>query len=72
MLGDKLYFKALHQYMNEWKGKHPVPYDFFYSINSGSGKNLNWFWNKWFFGWDFPDLALKNVAQSAGETTSDH
>lgn len=68
LLGDKFYFKALHQYMNEWKGKHPVPYDFFYSINSGSGKNLNWFWNKWFFGWDFPDLALKNVAPSADET----
>jgi aminopeptidase N len=46
MLADELFFKALHQYMNDWKGKHPVPYDFFYIINSGSGKNLNWFWNK--------------------------
>jgi len=68
MLGDRLFFTALHQYMNDWKGKHPVPYDFFYSINSGSGKNLNWFWDKWFIGWDFPDLALKSVGQSAGKT----
>ncbi|MEO8820970.1 MAG: M1 family metallopeptidase [Ginsengibacter sp.] len=61
LLGDKLYFKALHQYMNDWHGKHPTPYDFFYSINSGSGKNLNWFWQRWFFGWQYPDLSIKNV-----------
>ena len=61
MLGDKLYFKALHQYMNDWHGKHPTPYDFFYSINSGSGQNLNWFWQRWFFGWQYPDLSVKKV-----------
>ena len=61
LLGDKLYFKALHQYMNDWHGKHPTPYDFFYSINSGSGKNLNWFWQRWFFGWQYADLSIKNV-----------
>ncbi len=61
MLGDALFFKSLHQYMNDWNGKHPVPYDFFYSINNASGKNLNWFWNKWFFGWEYPDLSIKTV-----------
>ncbi|MEO7049712.1 MAG: M1 family aminopeptidase, partial [Ferruginibacter sp.] len=69
LLGDDLYFKALHQYMNDWKGKHPMPYDFFYSINKGSGKNLDWFWNKWFFGWEYPDLAINDVARSAGGST---
>jgi len=61
LLGDKLYFKALHQYMNDWHGKHPTPYDFFYSINSGSGQNLDWFWQRWFFGWQYADLSIKNV-----------
>jgi Peptidase family M1 domain len=64
LLGDKLYFKSLHQYMNYWHGKHPVPYDFFYSINKTSGKNLNWFWNKWFFDWVYPDLSIKSVEKS--------
>lgn len=63
LLGDSLYFKALHHYMNTWNGKHPTPYDFFYSINAGSGKNLNWFWKKWFFGWDYPEMAIKSVKQ---------
>ncbi|MEO6820739.1 MAG: M1 family metallopeptidase [Ginsengibacter sp.] len=62
MLGDKLYFKSLHQYMNDWNGKHPTPYDFFYSFNNASGQNLNWFWHKWFFDWVYPDLAISKVS----------
>jgi len=61
LLGDKLYFKALHQYMKNWNGKHPVPYDFFNSFNNACGKNLNWFWDQWFFGWAYPDLSIKKV-----------
>jgi hypothetical protein len=66
MLGDALYFKALHQYMNDWQGKHPIPYDFFYSFNSATGKDLDWFWKKWFFDWVYPDLAIKNVQSANG------
>jgi hypothetical protein len=64
LLGDKVYFKSLHQYMNDWHGKHPTPYDFFYSINNASRQNLNWFWQRWFFGWEYPDLALKKAEVS--------
>jgi aminopeptidase N len=38
-----------------------MPYDFFYSMNTGSGKNLNWFWKRWFFDSGVPDLAITNV-----------
>ncbi len=64
LLGDELYFKSLHQYMNDWNGKHPTPYDFFYSFNKASGKDLNWFWQKWFFGWEYPDLSIKKVEKN--------
>ncbi|MEO6905624.1 MAG: M1 family metallopeptidase [Ginsengibacter sp.] len=67
LLGDQLYFKSLHQYMNDWHGKHPTPYDFFYSINNASGKDLNWFWQRWFFGWEYPDLSVKKVEKSGNE-----
>ncbi|MDF3078542.1 MAG: aminopeptidase [Sphingobacteriaceae bacterium] len=66
MLGDALFKKALHEYMNRWNGKHPLPWDFFYSMNAGSGKNLNWFWNNWFFSNYYIDLAVKDVAKSSG------
>lgn len=61
LLGNEIYFKSLHQYINDWHGKHPTPYDFFYSFNNASGQNLNWFWQRWFFGWEYPDLSIKKV-----------
>lgn len=60
-LGDELFTKALHHYIREWNGKHPMPFDFFNCMNVGSGKNLNWFWKKWFFETGAPDLAISTV-----------
>ncbi|MFP9113616.1 M1 family metallopeptidase [Flavobacterium sp. RHBU_3] len=57
-LGDALFKKALHHYMDNWNGKHPIPWDFFYSMNTGSGKDLNWFWNNWFFSNNYIDLKV--------------
>jgi len=62
MLGDSLFTKALHYYIQQWHGKHPMPYDFFNCMNAGSGKNLNWFWKKWFFDLGLPDLAITSVS----------
>jgi hypothetical protein len=64
MLGDQLFKKCLHAYMERWHGKHPIPWDFFYSFNDASGKNLNWFWNNWFFSNGYDDLAIKNVKKT--------
>ena len=58
MLGDDLFFKALHHYIRTWNGRHPVPLDFFNCMNEGAGKNLNWFWKRWFFDAGVPDLAI--------------
>jgi aminopeptidase N len=27
-------------------------------MNAGSGRNLNWFWKRWFFDSGFPDLGI--------------
>jgi len=66
MLGDELFKKALHTYMDNWHGKHPIPWDYFNSMNTGSGKNLNWFFNNWFFTNNYIDLALTNVVKTEG------
>ena len=47
--------------MDRWHGKHPLPWDFFYTFNDASGKNLNWFWSSWFFGNNYIDLAVRDV-----------
>lgn len=71
MLGDELFKKCLHEYMSRWHGKHPLPWDFFYTFNNVAGKNLNWFWNNWFFSNNYMDLALQPLKKtSTGYTVS--
>ena len=57
-LGDDLFKKCLHEYMNRWNGKHPIPYDFFFTFNETSGQNLDWYFKPWFFETKHPDLSL--------------
>jgi hypothetical protein len=64
MLGDSLFNKALHYYIQQWHGRHPIPFDFFNCMNTGSGKDLNWFWKRWFFDNGVPDLAIKKVSKA--------
>lgn len=61
MLGNQLFTKATQQYIKSWAGKHPSPYDFFNSMNSGSCHQLNWFWKNCFFEKNIPDLAIAKV-----------
>lgn len=64
-LGDELFFKGLHFYIRHWNGKHPLPLDFFNCMNTGSGKNLNWFWKRWFYEDGFADLTITKVINTS-------
>ena len=64
ILGDELFKKALQGYMDRWNGKHPIPWDFFYSINDITGKDLNWFWDSWYFEHNHIDFEIKKVTQN--------
>jgi hypothetical protein len=64
-LGEELFTKALHHYITLWNGKHPMPHDFFNSMNTGSGKNLDWFWKRWFFEVGVLDLGIKTFQKVA-------
>ena len=66
LLGDDMFRKCLHGFMDRWHGKHPIPWDFFYSFNNIAGKNLNWFWSNWYFSNGYIDLAVQDVKKSSG------
>ncbi len=52
---------AFRTYIERWAYKHPSPKDFFRTMNSASGEDLNWFWKEWFYkSWNI-DLAVKSV-----------
>ncbi|RLJ77613.1 M1 family metallopeptidase [Pedobacter alluvionis] len=69
MLGNDLFKKALHTYMSNWNGKHPIPWDYFNSMNAGSGQDLNWFFQNWFFTNNYLDLAIAKVMPAKGKST---
>ena len=66
LLGDALFRKCLHAFMNRWHGKHPIPWDFFNTFNDVSRQNLNWFWSNWYFSNNYIDLAVRRVSRARG------
>ncbi len=66
-LGNEKFMHALHSYMKSWHGKHPIPFDYFFSFNKSAGTDLMWFWKPWYFTRDYPDLGIKNVVQSSNK-----
>jgi hypothetical protein len=66
-IGEAKFKKCIKQYINIWKNKHPIPYDFFNVFNAESKTDLNWFWNNWFYEFNYFDLAVKGV-KATGNT----
>ncbi|MCB9249667.1 MAG: M1 family metallopeptidase [Ignavibacteriales bacterium] len=68
---DREKFKnAMLVYINRWFGKHPIPLDFFNSINDAVGEDLSWFWKPWFYEFGYPDLTVKNVENNNGNVSA--
>ncbi len=65
-LGDATFKKALHFYMDAWHGKHPIPWDYFNCMSTGSGQNLNWFFHNWFFTNNYIDLKIDTIKKEKG------
>ena len=68
-LGDDLFKKCLDEYIHRWNGKHPLPWDFFFTFNDVAKQNLSWLWNPWYFDHGYPDLAVKDVRVNSGNAT---
>ncbi|HEY5369423.1 MAG TPA: M1 family metallopeptidase [Hanamia sp.] len=67
ILGESLFKKCLQGYINRWHGKHPMPWDFFNAFNNVSGKDLNWFWNSWFFSHGYTDVGIEKVIRNKND-----
>ncbi|MEZ4376875.1 MAG: M1 family metallopeptidase [Gemmatimonadales bacterium] len=65
LLGDATFTRALQGYIERWHGKHPLPWDFFNSVNDLAGQDLDWFWRSWFFEPNYIDLAVETVRDRA-------
>ncbi len=64
MLGNELFKKSLHGFMDRWNGKHPIPWDMFNSFSNLSGKNLNWYFSNWFMSTNYMDIAVDKLTSN--------
>ncbi|WP_161889117.1 M1 family metallopeptidase [Pontibacter russatus] len=61
VMGRELFDYAFKEYANRWAFKHPMPADFFRTMEDASGVDLDWFWRGWFYTTDHTDIALTDV-----------
>ncbi len=67
ILGHDKFDYAFRQYTKNWAYKHPRPEDFFKSMDNGSGEDLTWFWNGWFYhNWQL-DQAITKMEYTEGK-----
>ena len=66
MLGDAEFSRVLHKFIDDWHGKHALPWDMFNSFNTTHGHDLNWFFKSWYFDNGYIDLAVDGVAKTDG------
>jgi hypothetical protein len=58
VLGEETFYNCLNVFFDRWKGKHPTPYDLFFTINDVSGENFDWFFQPWFVEFAYPDIGI--------------
>ncbi|MEZ5198616.1 MAG: M1 family metallopeptidase [Bacteroidales bacterium] len=58
----------MKEFFDRWTGKHPTPWDFYYTMNEAAGEDLNWYWKAWYFEYGYPDLSIANVNQGNSAT----
>jgi len=74
LLGDAIFRKSIQAFVERWHGRHPIPWDLFNTVNDVTGRDLNWFWNRWYFSNGYMDLAVTGVAKTGSgySTTLDN
>lgn len=63
LVGDDLFKKSLHEFMNQWTGKHPLPMDLLNTFSTVSGKDISWFIKPWVYEFGYVDLGIKEVTE---------
>lgn len=57
-VGDSAFFKSLNLYLTTNKYKSAEAHQLRLAFEEVTGKDLNWFWNQWYFGAGHPKLTI--------------
>jgi aminopeptidase N len=60
-VGDSAFFKSLNNYLTTNKFKSAEAHQLRLAFEEVTGKDLNWFWNQWYFGAGHPKLDITST-----------
>ncbi len=66
-LGDSAFFKGLNLYLNTNKFKNGEAHQLRLALEEVSGKDLNWFFNQWYFGAGHPKIEISYAYDDAAK-----
>jgi len=62
VVGEDTLRAALREYARRWRFRHPMALDFFHTVESVAGRDLDWFWHPWWYETATLDQAIVDVA----------
>jgi aminopeptidase N len=66
-VGDSAFFKALNLYLTTNKFKSAEAHQLRLAFEEVTGKDMNWFWNQWYFGAGHPQLTIDYTYDDAAK-----
>lgn len=64
-VGDSAFFHSLHYYLKQYKFQPAEAQDLRLAFEHITGKDLNWFWNQWYYGDGYPKLDISYAYNDA-------
>jgi len=69
IVGDSAVQRAISEYTETWRFKHPSPWDFTFFLSNALGQDLGWFWYYWLWTTESVDGSIQSVTTSGSQTT---
>ncbi len=68
VIGDSTLMQGIREYGKRWTDRHPMPNDFWNTMNQVSGVDLDWFWRTWYYETWKLDQAIDGVVRTSPDT----
>ena len=68
VISDSTVLRGIREYGKRWNGRHPMPNDFWNTMNEVSGQDLDWFWRTWYYETWKLDQAIDGVVRANSDT----
>lgn len=69
VLGEEAFREGFRTFVQEWRYRHPYPWDLFRTFERAAGRELDWFWRTWYYETWRVDQAVTGVRATDGSVT---